>query len=229
MERNPDGASSVEEALQHHKTNGCSVLVAGDVPDPVVDRQVVKLLGYEPSRRRRVLGLFHRDVQVARDRLRNATPGAEPATIVASTEQPRSAAAADSSRTRPGETDDVRRVATDIESFESTLVAAIEDAVAARSPPEPGVLRVSVDSLCAVLGAYGVERSTQFVSSVGEAVRERNGMVHFVTQGVSVDGHDPTLLEAFDVLIDNRITRSGTEQRWRIPAFGAVTGWRALR
>lgn len=225
MNANPGDGRSLDAALRHHKTHGCSVLVAGDVPDPILDRQVADLLGHEPRTRLRVLGLFGREVAVARRRLRNAAPGAEAATVVKTARQSRSTAAASTH----GPTDlELRWADAGVESFEAELLAAIEDAAAPRAPLDPAVLRVCVDSLCPVVREHGLDRATEFVSAVGEAVRARRGMVHFVCQGVSADDRPDRLAEAFDVLLDLRVTERGTEQRWRIPGFDVDTGWHAF-
>lgn len=228
MTANPDAGSSLDAALQHHKTRGCSVLVAGDVPDAVVDRQVADLLGREPGSRLRVLGLVDRDVEVARARLRNTARGRRPATVVTAAEPARSAAANPGIDGGAAELD-LRWTDGGIDAFEAELLDAIEDLARPHAPLDAAVLRVCVDSLCPLVREYGVEPATEFVSTVTAAVRERRGMVHVVSQGASGDDLPEPLAAEHDVLVDLRVTERGTEQRWRVPEFDVDIGWHALR
>ncbi|MFU8869619.1 HalOD1 output domain-containing protein [Natronococcus sp.] len=219
----PGGTVSVGSTLGRLKQTGGNVLIAGGVPDDLVDIASATLLGDPDRDRRHLFALLDRDRRIVADRL--APTDAASAQVVDYAMTARSVASASApAADAPAIVDEPA----DLDELEATIDARIRAFGTGAPLWEPGDLRLCVDSLRPVLDECGPDGTVAFLEPICEAVRDVSGLGHYV---LPVDRDDPLVdrLESlFDATIELRVGDCGPQQRWHLHESGYTTDWIGL-
>ncbi|WP_394741762.1 DUF7504 family protein [Natronococcus roseus] len=219
----PGGTVSVGSTLGRLKRTGGNVLIAGGVPDDLVDVASANLLGDPDRHRRHLFALLDRDRRVVSDRL--APSDIASAQIVDYAMTARSVASAGAPVT-----DAVAVVdePADLDELEATVDARIR-AFGTETPLcEPGDLRLCIDSLRPMLDERGTDGTVALLEPICEAVRDVSGLGHYV---LPVDRDEPlvdALESLFDATVELRVGDCGPQQRWHLHESGYTTDWIGL-
>jgi hypothetical protein len=123
-----------------------------------------------------------------------------------------------------GTSSDVRTVPAGL----SALEAAIDEELwrlTRSASPEPGQVRLSVDSLVPLLESHGVTAVRSFLDRVGARVRSVRGMAHYVLPVPGDSEPVREVVESFDAVIELRSPDGRPEQRWHLPDRDLTTRW----
>lgn len=94
--------------------------------------------------------------------------------------------------------------------------------------PDPGELRLCVDSLRPLLVRNSGERVRRFVDAVGTHVARSNGMGHFHLPTRSNDRYVSLLTPVVDAVVQVRIHDGVPQQRWHVFDGAVDSGWLSL-
>lgn len=109
--------------------------------------------------------------------------------------------------------------------LQAELLDAIETFDERADGLRPAQLRVGVDSLGPILD-HGEESGVrELVTEVGDSVREHNGMAHFVLTESYDSERVQRLADAFDAVVELRVTEDGGEERWHLPDRDVTMPW----
>jgi len=219
------GGKSIAHLLHEHKQVGCNVLVAGDVPDTILDTVSAKLLG-DPSERtrKRIFGLFDRNEQTVRDRLDQGGYGRSPTRVVTSGNFARSdcgAISADSDLPTAGPYHrdySIERCHVDSEDLTAVRSSLVDQFDTATDSYAISELRVCIDSLRPVLDKYSEETVATFLTDLTSEIKARNGMGHFVLPASVGSDAVESVRQHFDIIMPLRPRNGTAEQKWIIPA-----------
>jgi hypothetical protein len=129
-----------------------------------------------------------------------------------------STADAENVRVASGDIDDLERVA--IKEF-----GAVEDDC---EDPEPGELRLCIDSLRPLLVEHGDDRVKRFVDDLASRVSRADGMGHFHLPTTSSDKYVTMLTPVVDAVVEIRTKGGQPEQRWHVFDGTVDSGWLPL-
>jgi hypothetical protein len=219
------------EALADLKAEGCNLLVVGTVPEEATARVCRRMLGdVEAGRRERLLVFTDAATDAVTNRLPHA-PGepTPPATLIDHAATARSAVADQGTAAGPRMPPDVnvRRVESDgLGELGTAISRAIDDL--ARDDPDPGEVRVCVDSLSPLLEGYDEGVVFRFLHVLTGRVRQAKGLAHFHLP-VQADAREARLLAPlFDAVVEVRMADGLAEQRWRLRDGDVETDWLAV-
>lgn len=218
MGEGSDGAEGAAFAhnLSALKERGSSILVVGTTYDRGHVAVCDRLLGETDVRRRRLLVRTDGDC------------GAAPADDDAETrvvEQPpppngeSEGVAGQHRRTVPGG---------DIGALERAALEEFESMAAATGEPEPGELRVCVDSLRPLFVEHADDRVRAFVGELGDRVSAAKGMAHFHLPAGSDDRHLEVLTPVVDAVVEVATVDGDPRQRWHVLDGTVDSGWLPL-
>lgn len=131
----------------------------------------------------------------------------------------------------PARTDGVddRTVATgDIDELERAAFdgfAALEEEA---NEPDPGELRVCVDSLRPLLIEHPEGRIRRFVDQLGARISDADGMGHFHLPTRTDDRYVSMLTPVVDAVVEVRTHDGEPQQRWHVFDGAVDSGWLAL-
>lgn len=215
-----DGSIAVEPTLSVLKRSGATLLLAGSVPERSLDRAAATLLGNSEDGCAPVFVHHGRDLETAQRRLSMAGLTTSEGTVLDHSSTARAATASDGD----GAVDfgpEVVPVAGGVQA----LPGAVRETIEAAEPVSPGTLRVSVDSVRAMLDSNGFEETRDVLESICRTVHERRGIGHFVLPTDPDDEEVASLVPSFDAVVELRMGDVGVEQRWRLTGTGHETEW----
>ncbi|WP_224447934.1 DUF7504 family protein [Haloprofundus salilacus] len=219
-----EGRSRGEEAvdplrgeLMRLKERGCNLLVTGAVSESVTARATQRLLGSPVEERKRLVTLTDTPTSAVDSRLPIGVSADDADVRVIERQRVERSAAEAVERGDGGGDAELRRLEGEI----SRAIASLDDG----SGFGPAELRLSVDSIGALLETYDAHRIREFLQRVCDTVEDSNGMGHYHLP-LSDDSRRVQQLESvFDARIELRQREPfGPEQRWHVPGYG-TTGW----
>lgn len=222
--------------LNELKATGCNLLLVGDARPELFTRASANLFGDPQSVRYRLLAVTDAGSRTIAERFPAPTetprPLAETARIVNHAATPRSATSATQSNAPPGiaEIPETRVADSDLVGLESALVEEIETFARRADHLRPAELRVGIDSLGTLLDYHGEDAVRRCLRTVGERVRDENGMAHYVLEDSYDSERVQTLAADVDAVIEIRSVKPEThghdaEQRWHIPSRNLTMDW----
>jgi hypothetical protein len=233
-----DDLTAFINLLNELKATGCTLLVVGDVPRGVFTRASSRLLGEETALRYRLLAVTDAAPRSVTERLPD--PDATPRPLSATTRvlnhagAPRSVTVADSGASSgPADIEEIRISDPELQGLQSELVDAIGDAASDADALRAADLRVGIDSLDPLLEQCGEAVVKRCLDVVGEHVRDRRGMAHYVlTNGYDTD-RVQRLVPTVDAVIELRTVSPDeydheAQQRWHVPRRDITTEWAPL-
>ncbi|WP_137286061.1 DUF7504 family protein [Halorussus salinisoli] len=235
----PDDFTAFLSLLNELKATGCALLVVGDAPRELFTRASEQLLGDAEAIRHRVLAITDATTESVADRLpdRDVTPRplTETTRLVNHAGAPRSVTAATDQTTRSKLTgiQEIRVADPELQGLRTGLVDAIDDLVDSVDALAPADLRVGIDSLVPLLEHYDETVVRRCLDAVGERVRDRGGMAHFVLPDGYEDGRVQALRTLADAVIELRAVDPvdhghDAQQRWHVPHRDLTTKWTPL-
>lgn len=216
------GTISVGSTLGRLKRTGGNVLIAGGVPDDLVDVASSNLFGDPGRDRRHLVALLDRDRSVVGARLGPARAGS--AQIVDYAMSARSIAPTGASADGGRVVDEP----TDLDEFEAAIDARIRAFETGACLSAPGDLRLCVDSLRPVLDERGTDGAAEFLEPICEAVRDVSGLGHYVLPVDRENDAVRALESLFDATVELRVGDRGPQQRWHLHESGYATDWIGL-
>ncbi|WP_425499369.1 DUF7504 family protein [Natronosalvus caseinilyticus] len=222
----PDGKIVVEPSLAALKRAGATLLVVGTVPEQELDRAAATLLG-DPDAARAPVFIHHgQDLETARRRLSMTGLAASNATALVdqSTARAGTAAASDGPNTDGGHGLTIVPVSGGIKAFPDI----VHETISAINPSVPGELRVSVDSVRAMLGSSDLKQTSGVLKEISHMVHDHNGVGHFLLPIEADSDEVEALAPIFDAVVELRMGDVGIEQQWRLTATGYETPWFSL-
>lgn len=222
--------------LNELKATGCNLLLVGDARPELFTRASATLFGDPQTVRYRLLAVTDAGPRSITERLPDPSetprPLAETTRIVNHAATPRSVTSTTQSSTPQGvaEIPETRVADPNLEGLESVLVEGIE--TFARHPADlrPAELRVGMDSLGTLLDYHGEDVVRRCLRTVGERVRDENGMAHYVLKESYDSRRVQTLAADVDAVIEIRSVNPGAhdhdaQQRWHVPSRDLTMGW----
>lgn len=222
--------------LNELKATGCNLLVVGDARPELFERASATLFGDPETLRYRLLAVTDAGPRSIAERFPDPSetprPLAETSRIVDHAATPRSVVSTTHSATPDpiAEIPETRVADPQLEGLESALVDGVET-LADRAPDfRPAELRVGVDSLGTLLDYHGEDVVRRCLRVVGDCVREKNGMAHYVLE----DSYDSERVQALaadvDAVIEIRSVNPATydhdaQQRWHVPGRDVTMDW----
>lgn len=234
-DRFEEDLESFGELLHKLKANGCSVLLAGDVPRELFTEASAKLLGADEELRYRVLAVTDATADSVAERLPDPEVTPRPLTetthVLNHAGTLRSITAATSARTPPklaGVTE-TRVVDPELDGLRNALFDAIDDFAVGNGTVCPGDVRVGIDSLEPLVEFYGTEQVRDCLGAIGRYVRTHDAMAHFVLPEPYESETTSELAAEVDAVIELRLADSAdgrtTEQRWHVSDRDVRTDW----
>lgn len=221
------GSTRFEDALSTLKETGSALLVVGTVPDETFVRVTSQLLGEGSEKpRRRLIVTTEEKLQTLKNRLPESpylTP-AQSTRIVTLSEPARSAAAAAS----PADSMDfpVESVSKDnLSELSRRVLVNIEEFERVGGSFQPAELRLSIDSLTALLRANGQEQVFRMVHPLNNVVREKRGMAHYHLPVERESATARTFAPLFDAIIDLRVHEGDLQQQWHLQDPDITSEW----
>lgn len=232
-----EDVSSFVGHLRTLKRDGCSLFVVGDVPRHLFTRASSSMFGDDDVDRYRAMAVTDADAESVRHRLPSATdPTGTKTRVVACERSVRRAAAERADATAgpaagpdqpiPGIPE--TRTVGDRAELAAELFDAIDAFDRRADGVSPAQLRVGVDSLGPLFDEYGATEVREFVTRVGERVRARDGMAHFVLTDPYESERVRELADAFDAVVELRVADGAAEERWHLPAESVTMPWVSL-
>lgn len=122
-----------------------------------------------------------------------------------------------------------RMVATgDIDELERAAADGVSALEGASGDPEPGELRLCVDSLRPLLIQHPEGRVRRFVQQLGDRVTRADGIGHFHLPTRSNDRFVSTLAPVVDAVVEVRTKDGEPQQRWHVFDGAVDSGWLQL-
>lgn len=222
--------------LNELKVRGCSLLLVGDARPELFTRASANLLGDPRSVRYRVLGVTDVSGQSVVERLPSPSesprPLAETIRVVRHATTPRSVSAAiqSSSPTALDRVPTTQVADPNLDGLESGLVESVEEFASREVDLRPSELRVGLDSLGTLLDHHSEDVVRRCLRTVGDRVRDENGMAHFVLRERYDSERTRTLAADVDAVIEIRSVNPTTndhdaEQRWHVRDRDLTTNW----
>lgn len=206
--------------LQRLKSEGCALLVTGDVPPRDLRAATRALFGAPGESRRRVLALTDPAIGEPADVLPvSAHPMNEHVNVVDYRDRARDASeAAHGSSPFASPNDDIL----------DTIHLETSQALADQTPVDPtgGQVRLSVSSLPPLLSRADLERVERFVRATATQVRGVRGMAHYLLPVEEDAGWVDALSPVFDARIELRSQADGPpEHRWHLSGRERTSAW----
>ncbi|PSQ15817.1 hypothetical protein BRD00_12430 [Halobacteriales archaeon QS_8_69_26] len=236
-----DGGSddaAFARTLRDLRDEGASILVVGAVPGEVHDRTCLSFLGEGIDDHRRAFALAGRPDETVDRRLpSDANRDPDHLQVVSGECSVRSAAAGSEAGTDdagPGGPDGPESPAVDPDPGYATvpndpdgiregLGDALSELADASEGPEPGEIRVCVDSVGQLFDLHEPGEVVTFCYAVAALVEDVKGIGHFHLPADPDDGRVAALEPVFDLVVELRL-RDGAQQRWRT-RDGTTTDW----
>ena len=231
-------AERLTEILDRLKSEGCSVLVAGELPEPVQQLVSQRVLGAQHLDRVRVLTLLGPTSDVDSWFPGQVSATAAQSYVIDRWDLDRSVAVssvggafgpsqADSDSLTPGD--------------ESDSLTSGDESDSTGAEDGPGVARAVADDLDSILGewdvpptrlrlattpANGERPGDEAIRAFVESMNATEGMAYLFLPGMGVFELDPDVTDRVDAVIEVRTRRPGApEHRWIIPEEEVMTGW----
>lgn len=115
-----------------------------------------------------------------------------------------------------------------IDELEEAVLGELETLADAGERPDPGELRLCVDSLRPLLAEHSPGRVRRFVDRLAGRVAGVKGMGHFHLPAPSDDRHVPMLTSAVDAVVEVRVRHGEPQQRWHVFEGAVDSGWLPL-
>lgn len=249
-----ESALSFARILRTLKRRGSNLLVVGITPDEGYGRVCERMLGDDTAGpRRRLLVVTGADSTGVAERARHAQrPPAGTARYITYAASARSAAdeqvrqdgtasarAENGDESESGEEDgrgnegDGEAVLPESRHVETGRLADLGDAIVAEIDAieaeseglVPAELRLCLDSLTPLLDAHDRDALVQFLDRVTTRVKAAHGMGHVhLPVARDWDAIDE-LEEPFDAVVELRVERGRTQQRWHLQGAGVTSEW----
>lgn len=116
----------------------------------------------------------------------------------------------------------------DIEQLERAAVDGFESLAADAADPDPGELRVCLDSLRPLLVDHGEGEVRRFVDRLGARVSAVDGMSHFHLPTRTGDRYVSLLTPVVDAVVEVRTHDGEAQQRWHVMDGAVDSGWLPL-
>ena len=234
-DRFEEDLESFGELLSKLKSNGCNILLAGDVPRELFTEASAKLLGADEELRYRVLAVTDATPDSVAERLPDPEVTPRPLTetthVLNHAGTLRSITSATSARTPPklaGITE-TRVVDPELDGLRSALFDAIDDFAVGGDRVYPGEIRVGIDSLEPLVEFYGTEQVRDCLGAIGQYVHTQDAMAHFTLPEPYESETVAELAAEVDAVVELRLAESAdsrtTEQRWHVPNRDIRTDW----
>ena len=209
------GGAAFARTLSALKERGSNLLVVGTALEDGHVAVCDRLLGETDVQRRRLLVRTDGDCGAIPDDggaetlfVEQRAPGFDEATAAAGAVHDRVAVGA-------------------IDALEGAIVDGY-DALAAGEDPDPGELRLCVDSLRPLLVEHSPDRVRRFVDRVGTHVAGADGMGHYHLPTRSGDRYVSLLTPVVDAVVEVRSREGGPQQRWHVFDGAVDSGWLPL-
>lgn len=207
------GGAAFARTLSALKERGSTLLVVGTVLEDGHEAVCDRLLGESGSSRRRLLVRTDGDCGAVPD-----ADGGEQLVVVG--HKP-GLPGPDSLDAPPDET-----VGLDpLDDLERAAVDAIDELTEMGDDPDPGELRLCVDSLRPLLAAHPEQRVGRFVEQLGRRVSTADGIGHFHLPAGSDDRYVEALEPLVDGVVEVRAEEGTPQQRWQVLDGTADSGW----
>lgn len=225
QELSQDRTSFAAELMQR-KRQGCCVLVTGRVSEQTRAAQSRQLFGARDASRHRVLALTDATPTGAGRYLPDdISPAHSSVTVLDYTETVRDATGTVETPLQQPDVDGSNEVGSRLE----TMLREPVEAAVRNGPSGPGVLRLGVATLGALIAVDGLSPTQAFVKAVRADVVDVHGIVHFHLPGTP----DPETLDALypetDIHIELRESHHVPEHRWHLLGSELSTDWLPVR
>ncbi len=219
-------SSRFEDALSTLKETGSALLVVGTVPDETFLRVTSQLLGEGSEKpRRRLIVTTEEKLHSLKNRLPESpylTP-AQSTRIVTLSEPERSAAVASTDESMDFPVESVSKE--DLSGLSRRVLVNIEEFERVGGSFQPAELRLSIDSLTALLRANGQEQVFRMVHPLNNVVREKRGMAHYHLPVDRESATARTFAPLFDAIIDLRVHDGDLQQQWHLQEPDLTSEW----
>lgn len=212
------GGAAFARTLSTLKERGSTLLVVGTLYDEGHVAVCDRLLGESGGRRRRLVVRTDGDcgaVPPVDEGAQRVIEGRRPGTG-----RPGDVAVPADETVGLDPLSDLERAAVD--AFGALAGGTGEDGARA---PEPGELRLCVDSLRPLLVSHPVDRVGRFVEQLGRRVDRVDGIGHFHLPAGSDDRYVSALQPLVDGVVEVRSRDGEPQQRWRVLDGAADSGW----
>lgn len=225
--------------LRGLRDEGASILVVGAVPGEVHDSTCLSFIGEGPDDHRRAFALAGRPDETVDRRLPgSANRDADHLRVVSGECSVRSAADADTGGTdaagpdgpatpdSPSVGDETGHatVPNDPDGIRDGLEAALAALADASEGPDPGEIRVCVDSIGQLFDLHDPGEVVTFCYAAAALVEDVKGIGHFHLPVDPDDGRVAALEPIFDLVVELRLQEGVAQQRWRT-RDGTTTDW----
>lgn len=218
------GSFTFPEQLDELKRRGCALLLVTE-PDgePVAcDR----LLGHDVHQRRRLFVPTTVPVATVLDRCGRTEPDASNLGVVDVTTTARSVAAQGPVTDGPDLDDSWYDSVDDLRALDRIAAKAFDHVSRfERTDPDPGEIRLCLESLDPFVDCVSDERLFAFVHQLLGAVRTALGMSHVHVSAAFPAETRRLLRPLFDATVHVRSGEDGQEQRWEVHESGYETEW----
>lgn len=116
----------------------------------------------------------------------------------------------------------------DVDELERATIEGLTALEEAAADPEPGALRLCVDSLRPLLVQHPEGRVRRFVETLGTRVARADGMGHFHLPTRSTDRYVSMLTPEVDAVVEVRTHDGDLQQRWHVFEGAVDSGWLTL-
>ncbi|WP_129114415.1 DUF7504 family protein [Halegenticoccus tardaugens] len=215
--RDAEEGVTLGAVLSRLKRNGCNLLVTGAVAETASARATRRLLGSPTEHRERIIVLTDSSRDLLDERLPAGVTLDHPHVRLVDRRGGERSCVRKGSGADPAAGDD------SLAHLQRQLVRFVGELD--HESLSPATLRLSLDSLSAVLERYDEETVVRFLRVVTALVRGARGMGHFHLPLPDDDPQVRSLAPLFDARVELR--RRGSmqpEQRWHVPEYG-VTEW----
>ena len=215
--RGVDGTASLREVLTDLKEQGCSLLIAGEVPAGLSRLQSRRLFGVPEADRKRVLALTKPTGVPPRDWLPDGVSPSDGDVRVLDFGGASRSAAADGNQPATPELTRIRR----------EIAGEVIDLVGSAGTLEPSELRLGLYSLDVLLARHQRSAVKRTLRGLTELVTAQAGMAHFhlpASRDSPLVGELESLFDAV-VLLRNE---EYPEHKWVIPEW-SETAWHPFR
>ena len=217
-----DGKITIESELGRLKRTGGNVLLAGDVPEDMLDQISVQLLGDLTRDRTLLFSQYGKSPETARTQLALSGNPNESATIVVHEAGARSTMQVQASGSK--QINEII-VADTFEEFNTKIQDQMSQLQHQQNGFEPAELRFCFDSLRLLLEEKNTETVDRFITTITQTIRDVQGLGHYIYPGKLHSQPLQTFQSKFDVTIELKIEADGVKQRLHLHDTDHTTRW----
>ncbi|MFB6153407.1 MAG: hypothetical protein ABEJ27_04060 [Halodesulfurarchaeum sp.] len=220
------GSSTFTDALSSLKDEGSALLVVGTVPQEKFGEMTTQLLGDEEGGpRRRLFVTTHGRLDEIRERLPDPAelPLRQSTRVITITERERSAVAQPMADSVELPTEEVSRG--ELSALSERILQTIDEFERLAGSLSSAELRVSVDSLTAILDAHEQEDVFRMVHLLNHLVRKKSGMIHYHLPVERGNATVRLFAPLFDAVVELRMQEGVLQQRWHLQDSDVSSEW----